>query len=307
MNPKFKFNKMFGLKLSDRFDGTYYSLLILSIAFFTIVVGILSHLNYDELQQRNERIIRSRYKALVAQLIVDQPAPKISTINIIEPYASSPVKRQKAIQKAINKQVDRIIRSGKKESTTSGVANALDQLPDVEDFVGNMDQIESNQLTAERSSWPDGISKAKSSEGITNFDAGSVDNYLERPFNYNLTRRGVLLINLTDELKNEPKKQSGYRDPKEIERVVSEHQQMIEYCYRKELKRNIKLKGFVKVEFQISYEGFVIPSSIRILNSTLRNLKVEQCIKTYIRRWNSFARLDESMGIARVVQKFIFN
>jgi hypothetical protein len=299
---------MFGLKLSDRFDGTYYSLLILSIGFFTIVVGILSNLNYDELHQRNERIIRSRYKALVAQLIVDQPSPKTSTIKIIEPYTASPVKRQKAVQKAINKQVDKIIQAGKKESAaSSGLANTLDELPDVEDFVDNMDQIESHQLTAGRSNWPGGVSKAKSSDGVTNFDAGSVDSYLARPFNYNLTRRGVLLIDLTDELKNEPKKQSGYRDPKEIERVVGEHQQMIEYCYRKELKRNIKLKGFVKVEFQISYEGFVIPSSIRILNSTLRNLKVEQCIKTYIRRWNSFARLDESMGIARVVQKFIFN
>ncbi len=298
---------MFGLKLSDRFDGTYYSLLILSIGFFTIAVGILSNLNYDAMQQKTEQIIRSKYKAMVAQLIIDQPSPKASTIKIVEPYVPLPSKHQKKIQKVINKQVDKIVQAIKEKTGGASSINEFEQLPDVEDFVQNMDQIESNQLTAGRSNWPGTRTNENPSEGVTNFNAGNVDDYLSRPFNYNLTRRGVLLINLTDELKNEPQKQSGYRDPKEIERVVTEHQQMIEYCYRKELKRNIKLKGFVKVEFQISYEGFVIPSSIRILNSTLRNLKVEQCIKTYIRRWNSFARLDESMGIARVVQKFIFN
>ncbi len=307
MNPKFKFNKMFGLKLADRFDGTYYSLLILSVGLFTILVGILSHLDYDRLQKHTDQVIRSRYKSLVAQLIINQPTPKVSTLNFIEPFSATPVKKQAAIRKAIEKQVEKIVRTSKSTQTNSRVVTEMDQLPDVEDFVDNMDEIESNQLTAGSIAWPDGNKQSAFEKGVTNFDAGDVDDYLKRPFNYKLTKRGVLLINLTDELKNEPQKQTGYRDPKEIERVVSEHQQMIEYCYRKELKRNIKLKGFVKVEFQISYEGFVIPSSIRILNSTLRNLKVEQCIKTYIRRWNSFARLDESMGIARVVQKFIFN
>jgi len=65
--------------------------------------------------------------------------------------------------------------------------------------------------------------------------------------------------------------------------------------------------GYVKVEFKITSDGFILPQSIRIIKSTLRNKKVEQCIKKNIRRLRGFEKLDQSKGIARVTHKFVFN
>lgn len=94
----------------------------------------------------------------------------------------------------------------------------------------------------------------------------------------------------------------GYRDPEEVERVVHQYSPMIEYCFRKHTKFSANSRGFIKVAFKVSYEGYVIPESVRIVSSTIRNRALEQCIKNYIRHWRNFKPLDESMGIAQVVQ-----
>ena len=65
--------------------------------------------------------------------------------------------------------------------------------------------------------------------------------------------------------------------------------------------------GYVKVEFNITNDGFILPESIKIIDSTLRNKSVEQCIKKNIRRLRGFVKLDKSRGIARVTHKFVFN
>jgi hypothetical protein len=117
-----------------------------------------------------------------------------------------------------------------------------------------------------------------------------------------------MYIDIPDDMLNDREREHiGYRNPDEINKVVSAHLPMIEHCFRKARRINANVKGYVKFEFRISYEGYVIPESIRIINSTVRDPMVEACIKKNIKRWRDFSKLDKKMGIARVVQKFAFN
>jgi TonB family protein len=141
----------------------------------------------------------------------------------------------------------------------------------------------------------------------TQYGINIFDEPLDNLYNYVIQRQGDFSIKPTEELLRNNKLKFGYRDPDEIQRVIAKYEPMIEHCYRKALNQYGGSRGFVKVQFQISYEGHVIPESIRILNSTIKNRQAEQCIKKYIRRWRNFAELDETMGIARVTQKFVFN
>lgn len=301
MNSSFKFNKEFGLKLRDRLDGTYYSLLIISVLFFGLFILTVSQLDYDFLNDHADQLIRSRYKTLAAEFLVeDGPDQYTSELSLIKP----PIADVSATQKDIQASVERFVNA---PSSTSGTASFdTNDLPDVDEYVKNIDDLESSSLSYRDNRWPTAKSNS-SRRTITNYNAGNLEELLENPFNYLVTRRGAVHINLTDELNEDPYAVKGYRDPIEVERVVEENQPMVEFCFRKEARNHQGLKGFVKVEFRISYEGYVIPESIRIVNSSLRNKKVEKCIKNYIRRWRNFRKLDEEMGIARVVQKFIFN
>ncbi len=307
MNPNFKFNTQFGLKLSDRLDGTYYSLLLISMALFSILSFILSQLNYQALSNEADQLIRSRYKALAATFIFDEPpakpVPDLAAINS-ESLLKPEMTRHKKIESRIKKSVNRIVQSSR--NTTSATEIIGNELPDVDDFVGDMEAIESGQLSYNDNQWPSAKNNG-SPRNVTHFDPGDIDDIMEKPFNYLLSRKGAMYIDLTDEMVEDPNEKVGYRDPVEIERVVEQNQSMIEHCFRKEARQNLHLNGFVKVEFRISFEGFVIPESIRIINSTVRSRKVEHCIKQYISRWRNFRKLDEEMGIARVVQKFVFN
>lgn len=301
MKSSFKFNKEFGLKFRDRFDGTYYSLLIISALFFSLLILTFSKLDYNKLSDRADLLIRSRYKSLAAEFIIEKvPERFTQELLLIKPYIADVAQTRKNIRKSVAKLVTAPV-------SPKGAALPLgDDLPDVDEYVKNLDDLESGRLSYRDNRWPT-AKKNGSKRSITNYNAGDLEDLLENPFNYLVTRRGAVYIDLTDELSTAPRKKRGFRDPIEIERVVEENQPMVEFCFRKEARRNLGLKGFVKVEFRISYEGHVIPESIRIVNSSLHNKKVEKCIKNYIRRWRNFRKLDEEMGIARVVQKFIFN
>ena len=214
--------------------------------------------------------------------------------------------RQAAKKKRIDeeKKIENSVR--RRFSTEStGSSDFIDKyahLPDVDDYVENIDFGEPVQLTYNTKVWP-----ANARTGVNNFDAGDINNTLKRPFNYIIDRQGEIFINFTDEMINEPLTPAGYRNPDEIERVISNYQPMIEQCFRRASRYNSTLKGFEKVSFSISPDGYVIPETIRIISSTIRSKQFEKCLKEYIRRWRSFEKLDESMGIAQVVQKFIFN
>lgn len=95
----------------------------------------------------------------------------------------------------------------------------------------------------------------------------------------------------------------GQRSIKEIEDVITSHDESISYCYKKELRLNPNLKGQVQIEFVIRYNGKV--DSINVINSTLGNKKVESCIQRRVRSWR-FKPINDNSGNVRVKQLYVF-
>jgi TonB family protein len=75
----------------------------------------------------------------------------------------------------------------------------------------------------------------------------------------------------------------GSLDKEVIRRVVRANSNQVRFCYEKELKKNPKLAGTVKVKFAIASNGSV--ASAAVTSSTLNNSAVESCLTGRIRRW----------------------
>jgi TonB family protein len=90
----------------------------------------------------------------------------------------------------------------------------------------------------------------------------------------------------------------------EIALVITSHNDAIEHCYKIESNINPNLKGEALVAFTISHNGRV--KELRMVKSTLRNKKVENCIISRIKGWR-FQPLDIKEGDITVTQKYIFN
>lgn len=305
------FNTNFGLKWHEHFQKRFVLFYTVSFLMIYSAIIILANLNYSRFNLQKQNIIIERYKRLVSGLIIADVPPKMEedntasslAIRIPEPLIfrpADPFARQDR-RRVIDAQM---ANQGILQATP--VVNPYDYLPDLDDVGGAKLLPEPAVIELTRRS-DYGRVQGRSYQGVTNYNAGEFDQPLTDLYNYIIRRQGNAYIKLTPELLKEDKVEFGYRNPDEIQRVISQHRPMIEYCYRKGLAADIGLSGYVQVEFHISHEGFVIPESIRILGSTVRNQNVVQCIKNYIKRWRNFERLDESMGIARVTQKFVFN
>jgi TonB family protein len=93
------------------------------------------------------------------------------------------------------------------------------------------------------------------------------------------------------------------RDPDVIDAVINQNKASVEYCYQSQLKLDPNLRGEIYLSFDILPTGKV--GGAKILNSTLNNSKVDQCIIRSVRRW-SFPGLAGGGGIVTIRTKFIF-
>jgi hypothetical protein len=306
------FNREFGLKWSDHLN--YRLLIFFCISFLLIFsqIIVVANLDYSEYHKKHKTQIIEEYKRLVAELIIEQGQQITkSDSTAAEAYFPDIVSQQSSITPAderINKRQIINDMMGKEGVLNPDLnSNPYAGLPEIEDLVPDFlpDEFIVVELSRKGSSSAMRFQtrrKSKTQYGLNVFDE-SLDNL----YNYVIRRQGNAYINPTEELLKDNQVQFGYRDPDEIQRVIAKYKPMIEHCYRKALDQYGGSTGYVKVQFQISYEGHVIPESIRILSSTIKNRQAEQCIKKYIKRWRNFAELDERMGIARVTQKFVFN
>jgi len=133
---------------------------------------------------------------------------------------------------------------------------------------------------------------------------------LDEDFNawdFKIKRQGNVYLKPTLEMVEEKEKIRGWRDSDEISIAMQGRESMIEYCYQREAKNYSVLNGYVLIRFTILHTGVVDPASVRIVESTLYNKRIEQCIKNIIKRFRGFEELDETMGSVAVIQKFIFN
>ena len=318
MNRELLFNYYFGLKLSDRLDRVFISIFGTISLLFMLIILVVANLNYEQMALDSQTKIKERYKKLVSELILskkeqakltarEEEQAKIFTPALKPPPKSSTKESRRLQREAI---ANRMVKNDEIFNSKSGAANlrGADLYADLPD----LDDVDFDDENFVELSGPvvgtGGRLFATPRRSSSGYDPGELDAVLTKPLNYHIPRQGEVYIELTDELVEDANdKQIGYRDPEEIERVVYKHQDMIRHCFNKEARYQAGLSGYIKVQFSISPFGYVLPESIKILSSTLRNRQIEQCIKNYIKRWRGFSRLDESMGIATVVQKFVFN
>ncbi|MBD3225988.1 MAG: TonB family protein [Caldithrix sp.] len=119
-----------------------------------------------------------------------------------------------------------------------------------------------------------------------------------------IERRGNFSIKMEEGEITGKASKSTARSAEAITRVVNKHINAVEDCYKRQLRINPNLQGGVKVKFTILPNGRVARATI--VNSTLRDNRVESCIKSRIRRWR-FSRIDESEGNATFTYKFVFS
>ncbi len=306
MKPNAEFNYYFAKKPFREDNKLYFQILFTVFVFAVLSIVLIANLDYSKYQSSYQEVIKKRYVNLISKLLIEvpnQPAPTFpgdtNKDNILSPEEKLALEKKKAIDAA-----------RKNAYVGTGIKDMYADLAEFEDLGMSGDDQLVMELTRESkksgSTYKRGIPVRRKKDKMRKYS--SVYDLVSHPFEYNLSRRGVMYIDVTDELLQEPEtEQAGYRDPDEISRVVSTHLPMVEHCFQKARRINSNIKGYVKFEFRISYEGYVIPESIRIISSTINDPMVETCIKKTIKRWRDFQKLDEKMGIVRTVQKFAFN
>ena len=118
-----------------------------------------------------------------------------------------------------------------------------------------------------------------------------------------IERKGTIEINKNITIAGKGKSNTR-RDVNVVNNVINSHKGAIEFCYRKELKNNPKLKGKMLLTITILPNGNVKNS--KILYSSVRNKKVENCVINSVRKWKDFPVIDEKYGIVEVDFKYLF-
>ncbi len=85
-----------------------------------------------------------------------------------------------------------------------------------------------------------------------------------------------------------------------IRRVVRQRRRGVRYCYEKQLQKNPKLQGKLKLKWTIAPDGKVL--AVEVVDSTLGDATVEQCITRQVKRW----RFPAVKGAGTVVVTYPF-
>ena len=144
-----------------------------------------------------------------------------------------------------------------------------------------------------------GSGDAQKGAGIDDIIGGGIG----QEASYDLSRQGDFSLKIAKGTVTGRASRSTARSADAIAAVVTKHQTAIEDCYKRAAKLNPNLKGSVTVMFTIEPNGRV--SSVRIIESTLKNTRAESCIVRRIKSWR-FAPIDPKEGKAVFRQKFIF-
>lgn len=97
---------------------------------------------------------------------------------------------------------------------------------------------------------------------------------------------------------------SANRSSDALAKIVLTHTSSIENCYKREARLNPNLRGSVKAQFTISPDGKVVRA--RIVKTTLKNRKVENCITKRIKRWR-FAKINPKDGDVTALYSWVFS
>lgn len=71
--------------------------------------------------------------------------------------------------------------------------------------------------------------------------------------------------------------------PKDITKVLNEHQSAIRSCYERQLRNDNALQGSIKLQVRIGADGSVAGTRI---SGTLNDKEVRECIQSIAKRWS---------------------
>jgi hypothetical protein len=99
---------------------------------------------------------------------------------------------------------------------------------------------------------------------------------------------------------------TGVRDYEQIITTANENKKYVKHCIDRYYRNDPTFKGNMVVKFDIHPEGHVIPQSIRVVVSDIKDVRVLNCIKRTIRRWHNFPRVPYELGEYSITQKYVF-
>jgi outer membrane biosynthesis protein TonB len=99
---------------------------------------------------------------------------------------------------------------------------------------------------------------------------------------------------------------TGYRDEEETMAVTMQNQRRVRHCIDKVYRTYGNVKGYIAIKYTIHPLGYVIPESVKVVESTIPNPEIAQCIVRSVRNWRNFKSIPIEMGNYTVYQKFVF-
>jgi len=286
-----EFVKEYGKSWKKIENKIFLRILTSSLSFVFIIILIIANRDYEGIQKNiSEQITQKYLQTLFSDIKIDIPLKPADTTMI---YSK------------INTDEDSDISDA--DISESGVGSTTDIFSD-DDLTGlNLTDVNLPEALVaakdpgpiERNVRPIQPGKSRTLEIV---DVKPFD-----PWETPIQRQGNIQIEPIAEIVRGSQIIRGYRNPDEITFAIQKKEPMIEYCFKREAKYFNDMQGYVVVRFIILHNGKVDPSSVEIINSTLRNKKIEMCIKKRLKSWHGFEELDESYGSVAVVQKFIFN
>lgn len=280
-----EFDKIFSRHRMDESGRRFSLFLACSVFIFMSVIVVISSFDYQDLARANIEdryinfIISSDYKPRTAETteeLISVPEIKEEKLKTTSPTISE------IVEEAFRPSAERTeVQLSRPSPAASAREYSIDKNLDI-----------TNELLIRNES---GMYVHRS-RGLSSVDASL----------YSIERSADIRIK-TPQYLTEKKEARGYRNQEEILNVIYTKSDLIESCYQRQARVTWINKGFIKVQFSISPKGFVLPGSIQIVESSIKNKDLEQCIIKNIRRWREFEKLDSNYGIAKVVHKFIFN
>jgi hypothetical protein len=100
--------------------------------------------------------------------------------------------------------------------------------------------------------------------------------------------------------------QNGNRDLFETTATMEMNEIDIKYCFEKVARYDPSLSGDLLVTFTIHPSGHVIPASVKVIKSNIRDPRIIDCIRKQIQRWRNFKPIAFEDGNFTVTRKYVF-
>jgi hypothetical protein len=99
---------------------------------------------------------------------------------------------------------------------------------------------------------------------------------------------------------------NGMRDLQETTAILEINEADIKYCFEKVAKYDPSFSASVLISFTIHPDGYVIPATVKIIKSNIRDPQILDCIRKQIQRWRNFTQIAFEEGNFTVTRKYIF-